>query len=526
MSLDAIANQSEEVGLSRLLSATVDSRIMIDVGAHQGTSLEPFLAAGFEVYAFEPLKANRLAIRERFSDRSNLVLRDEAVSRSSGTGQLHLALRPEGGIHDHYHSLEKIEADEHHRKGETVGVRIVSIGDLVAAGELPDAAGVLKVDTEGHDLAVLEGASRLACEVVCVEFWGPRHPLGPSPSPADRIVELMAGRGFRSHIVIEHTRGETKFRFSGVDEVGEESWGNIVFFHESAARVHSAATAWCERGGLRGQTPLQRQLVRLFPGQAGIHFYDVGAFRGDYAAQLLEVFPDSHGVLFEPAEESADILRQRFHGDDRIEIRGVAVGEAEGLRDLRYVPEAPATSSLLQPIAKSTLDKRPVDVTTIDRARANDDIPQLDLLKVDTQGHDLMVLRGATSTLADHSPVLVIEAIFIPLYADQGTPHEILALLTDRGYRLVRMLDVHQTTADELAFADFVFARSPVAASELAGPFPAWDADDAADLRQQMRALRLKLRAGRESIERLRAQRDSLRAQLARTGPGSGRRGA
>jgi FkbM family methyltransferase len=498
---------------------------MVDVGAHQGTTLEPYLAAGFEVHAFEPLEANRVVIEERFGEAPGLLVRGEAVSRASGSGRLHLALRPEGGAHDHYHSLEEIGTDGRHRKGETVPVATVSIDDLVAAGELPGSVGVLKIDTEGHDLAVLEGASSLACEVVSVEFWGPRHDLGPSPSPAPRLVELMAARGYGSYIVIEHAGGASSFRFSDLEQVGEASWGNIVFFAEGSADLHAAAVAWCERGGVRGQSPLQRQLVRLFPGRGGVRFCDVGAFRGDFAAQVLEALPGSRGVLFEPAEESFELLRERFAEDDRIELRGVAVGDSEGSREFAYAPEAPATSGLLEPrAATGPLERRAVEVSTIDEELGGDDA--LDLLKVDTQGHDLMVLEGAGRTLAEHSPVLVVETIFVPLYEGQAPPHEILAFLDARGYRLVRMLDVHHTTADEIAFADLVLARAPAGRSELAGPFPAWDADDAAELRRQLRDLKHDLRSRRETIEKLRAQRDSLRARRGESAPRSSKPGA
>ena len=45
--------QAEEGELYRLLAETVTTRCLVDVGAHHGTALRPFLSAGWHVHAFE-----------------------------------------------------------------------------------------------------------------------------------------------------------------------------------------------------------------------------------------------------------------------------------------------------------------------------------------------------------------------------------------------------------------------------------------------------------------------------------------
>jgi FkbM family methyltransferase len=206
---------------------------MIDVGAHQGTTLAPFLRHDWRVVAFEPVEENRRKLAARFADHPRLAIRGEAVSDRSGRRPLQLALHPDGRLHDYYHSLEQVGEDPWHRKGGTIEVPTVALDDLVARGELPSRVGFLKIDTEGHDLAVLRGAARLGCEVVSIEFWNDGNAQGPSPSPARTMLELLRERGLEKFIAITHFLDQTEVFFSTLEGPRPEAMGNLVVFHRS-----------------------------------------------------------------------------------------------------------------------------------------------------------------------------------------------------------------------------------------------------------------------------------------------------
>jgi FkbM family methyltransferase len=468
---------AEEIRLLRRLSARVKKRVMIDVGAHQETTLEPFVAGGFDVYAFEPIESNRARLRKRLGEPANLVLRPEAVGSEPGTA----------------HRLD----------------------ELAASGEIPSSAGVLRVETEGHDLAVLEGASALSCDVVIAAFWGPQHPLGPSASSVDQMVELMSGRGFGALIVVEHLRGATWFRFGSADQIDPGAWGRIVFFHRRVEELYEEIARWCRRGGARAPRALEDLLLRVFPGRNGLRFYDVGAFRGSFAVDILEMFPGSRGTLFEPSDENALAIEERLGHDPRIELRRVALSDAEGERTFTFFPDAPAIGSLLERLSPSPRrERRSIAATTIDRVWEQAGEVDLDLIKVDTQGEDLAVLKGAQRALSMQIPVLIVEAIFVRRYSGQSPPHELLAFAAEHGYRLVHLLNVNHTRAGELAWADFVLVHESVPTGESEPPFVRWDPDDAIRLRAELQAARKDLRAKRRKIQRLVRERNALRTRL------------
>jgi len=224
--------------LYRLLRDHVRERSMIDVGAHQGTALAPFLRQDWRVVAFEPVEENRRKLAARFPGHPRLTVRAEAVSDRSGRRPLQLALHPDGRLHDYYHSLEQVGEDPWHRKGGTVEVPTVALDDLIARGELPSRVGFLKIDTEGHDLAVLRGAARLECDVVSVEFWNDGYPQGPSPSPARAMLDLLRERGLERFIAVTHFLDQTEVFFSTLEGSRPEAMGNLVVFRRSHAGLY------------------------------------------------------------------------------------------------------------------------------------------------------------------------------------------------------------------------------------------------------------------------------------------------
>ena len=80
----------------------------------------------------------------------------------------------------------------------------------------------------------------------------------------------------------------------------------------------------------------------------------------------------------------------------------------------------------------------PIKTTRLDDVEG---LPPIDFLKLDVQGAELDVLRGATQTLEN---VLVIESEveFVPLYKDQPLFGEMQVFLRERGFLFHKLLDI------------------------------------------------------------------------------------
>jgi FkbM family methyltransferase len=228
-----VYGQDAEMGLLCKLLTHLDRRTMIDVGAEQGSLVERMLQAGADaLYAFDPHPDNASALRSRFADDPRTTIYEYAVSDADGSGELHISTSADGTALPFGHTLlERDDTDEIAWRG-TLPVTRRSLQSLVEAGEIPPSIGVLKIDTEGHDLAVVHGMGTLQADVVMVEHWSELpHGLGPCPWTIDEMRAALEARGFAHFAFIVH-RGE--FVTLKWDDGGVESgaMGNLVFLHD------------------------------------------------------------------------------------------------------------------------------------------------------------------------------------------------------------------------------------------------------------------------------------------------------
>jgi FkbM family methyltransferase len=131
--------------------------------------------------------------------------------------------------------------------------------------------------------------------------------------------------------------------------------------------------------------------------------FDVGAHVGEYTALFKSRFPDGSAHCFEPSRRHFDLLREKSASLSNIELHCCALGSEEGEATL-YRPSA---VSGLASLTKRRLDHFSIDmeiqekvqVTTLDRVVEDRGIGHIDLLKIDVEGHELDVLRGAKEML-------------------------------------------------------------------------------------------------------------------------------
>ncbi|MCS7271809.1 MAG: FkbM family methyltransferase, partial [Gemmataceae bacterium] len=402
--------QAEEIHLLRLIREMVTPTVMIDVGAHHGTTCAPFLEAGWQVYAFEPIEANRAVLQQRWGTQPRLTIRSEAVSDCCGCKQLHLAVRPDGQLHDYFHSLEEVGTNAEYQAGPVIAVTTVSLDALVARGELPQRVGLLKIDTEGHDLAVLRGTQTIDAAVIIVEFWCEGLYGGRCPSPAEEMVRLLRQRQYYYFLAIVHEENQVRRQWSTLEGLGRQAWGNLFFFRdrETAIALQQRLEANADQPTVAEEKPRWLNLLSsVLPTTREWIFYDVGAYQGDFTALLLRHYPRALAVAFEPTPHSFDYLRIRFRHEPRVQLLPLALSDRTGVATY-YLTEHAYNNSLLRPGDTPVCQSIEVPIDTLDRFRERDHRP-VQLIKIDAQGHDLRILQGACHILKQDRPVILVE---------------------------------------------------------------------------------------------------------------------
>lgn len=230
----SLYGQQAEADLLATFITRLDCKTVIDVGAEHGAFADALLRAGSDaVHLFEPEPVNAALLRKRFARSPQVTVHECAVSDEDGELQLHVSIRPGGEPLSFGHTvLERPDTDQI-AWGSPIAVRARSLSSLLRTGDIPDHVGVLKIDTEGHDLAVVRGTGALASDVVMVEHWSDLpDSLGPCPWSAEELVSVLRAQGYSHFAFIVH-RGEFVILQWDDSTVPVGSMGNLVFVHDS-----------------------------------------------------------------------------------------------------------------------------------------------------------------------------------------------------------------------------------------------------------------------------------------------------
>lgn len=192
---------------------------------------------------------------------------------------------------------------------------------------------------------------------------------------------------------------------------------------------------------------------------------DVGAFHGDWATLCLRSFPEARVLMVEPDAERVRALALRAERDQRLSVRQALLGASTQVVAFR---EQESNSAVVGPDEDGAT---PMTTVPLDDLVATSPFAAPQLLKVDVQGYDLEVLKGATRTL--HSvEVIVVEISLIRLAPTAPSVLEIVVWLDAAGFRLFDICSfIRRPIDDALWQIDAVFVRHD---SALGHPSRGW----------------------------------------------------
>ena len=205
----------------------------------------------------------------------------------------------------------------------------------------------------------------------------------------------------------------------------------------------SKVTARYKRGSLGTGRGYQASLEHAI--SCGIEpevVYDVGAATG--TPWLYEAFPRATHMLFEPLPSHVEQLRKSYPHNN-FKIHEVALGSQKALGKL-HVPSTSkgkttwssllTTSKQEQSFTKArgaSTEGKDIQV----QIRPLDDYAQTgcSILKIDAEGSEMEVLKGATTVLS-RCQLLIIELSIFPRWDGEGKFAEIFSLLDTNGFEL------------------------------------------------------------------------------------------
>lgn len=238
----------------------------------------------------------------------------------------------------------------------------------------------------------------------------------------------------------------------------------------SASRLRRALSPRSlRRIGVRCQTkivrPLRRDgledLAHILAAPSVRTVLDVGVHVGNMSADFLRTFPAAQVIGVEADERSTRQLRQRLGGEPRFELIEAAAAAVDGERLAFYALPVGGTSSLQRPLddgAQAGAELVEVPTVTIDALCEARGITTVDVLKVDVEGAEIEVLRGAEHLLSTSSiRAIFAEARFVRETEGGVLLHELAAFLAPLGYRMHNLYDQVESAARGTIYANAIF---------------------------------------------------------------------
>jgi FkbM family methyltransferase len=194
--------------------------------------------------------------------------------------------------------------------------------------------------------------------------------------------------------------------------------------------------------------------------------FDIGANEGYFSAHMRKCFPKAMIYAFEPLHDCFETLNQKMPSDTHFHSFNVALGEER--RDAVINRSSSHPSSSLLPMAglhkklypgSAEHSAETIQVERLDDIMNNVPFEAPALVKIDVQGFEASVIRGALKTLKG-CKIVVVENSFVTLYEGQALFAEIHDLLHGLGYSYRGRSETHYDPATkEPIYEDSVFIK-------------------------------------------------------------------
>lgn len=228
-----------------------------------------------------------------------------------------------------------------------------------------------------------------------------------------------------------------------------------------------------------------------------VGFLDIGA-RGGVHELIYPLGRLANIIAFEP-DPDADtaipgITEYPVSPGANLVVERIGLG-AENKEELLYLTDNPAASSIFPPVEQTVnryhmAPPKPSGKTTAIEVKRLDDVLNTgyqhnpyaaEILKLDTQGYELEVLKGGEQTLRESSIALFIEVEFMQIYERQPLFSDVENYLRDLGFSFYGFDSLHYRSTkrvnnnlapksrERLYWADAVFFKDPLS--------PSWKSD-------------------------------------------------
>lgn len=184
---------------------------------------------------------------------------------------------------------------------------------------------------------------------------------------------------------------------------------------------------------------------------------DIGAYKGTWTQEVYNIFPAAHFLMFEAQKDKEIYLQNITHNNQNIDYFIGLLGSKPESNVNFYLMET--GSSVLYENTDHVRSKELLSMNTLDNVLQHVHMEKSCFLKIDVQGFELEVLKGAANVL------LYVDLILLEtstLEYNQGSPlmHEVIQFMHKHGFIVYDVCSPKRTSKEHVLFQlDIFFIR-------------------------------------------------------------------
>jgi len=170
---------------------------------------------------------------------------------------------------------------------------------------------------------------------------------------------------------------------------------------------------------------------------------DIGSNKGQFILLIEKIYPNKNIYSFEPIKEMIDKQKKFFSYKNNIIFHNIALGSSTTLKEF-LITTRMDSSSFLKIVSDKNKSKnydivenRNIQINTLDNLLINEKISHPVLIKIDVQGYELEVLRGANNLLKK-TDYLLLEVSKNEMYQNQPIEKVIVEYLKNLNFDILK----------------------------------------------------------------------------------------
>jgi len=173
------------------------------------------------------------------------------------------------------------------------------------------------------------------------------------------------------------------------------------------------------------------------------HILDIGANRGTWTREVLTYFPNANYTLIEPQAQLKSYFEDLLERPQFVYLP-IGIGQQQGHFNLTITERDDSCNFRLsnEEALQHGLKQILVEVDTINNVIQNSSFGTPQIIKIDAEGIDLEVLKGASDVLGKTEVVLIEAAVVNPVF--ENTVLSVINTMDKYGYKLFDITDLNR----------------------------------------------------------------------------------